>query len=214
LKLLEISAGRDRFDRFLKRYFDDHAFKTITTEAFLVYLDTGLIKDDTTLRKKLNIREWVYGPGIPANCPRAPQERFARVDLERDRFLNDEPPLQLATVNWSTHEWLHFLRKMPPALSLNQMRSLDVAFNFTNAGNSEVADLWYIMAVRANYAFAYPAMETFLSTVGRRKFLEPLYGEMMKTQRGSELARQLYSKYRKNYHPLAQESLDALILKK
>ena len=214
LKLIEISAGRDRFDRFLKRYFDDHAFKTITTEAFLTYLDTGLIKDDTTLRKKLNIREWVYGPGIPANCPRVPQERFGKVDEERDKFLNDLPPLQLSTVNWTTHEWLHFLRKMPPALSLNQIKSLDIAFNFTNTGNSEIADLWFIMAVRANYTFAYPAMESFLSTVGRRKFLEPLYSEMMKTPRGTEIAKVLYAKYRKNYHPLAQESLDKIVLKK
>ena len=214
LKLIENSVGRDRFDRFLKRYFDDHAFKTITTEAFLTYLDTGLIKDDTVLRKKLTINEWVYGPGIPANCPRVPQERFNKVDDEKDKFLNDVPPLQLATLNWTTHEWIHFLRKMPPALSVNQVRSLDVAFNFTNTGNSEIADLWFIIAVRANYTFAYTSMDNFLSSVGREKFLEPLYGEMMKTPRGEEMAKMLYSKYRKNYHPLAQKSLDKIIYKK
>jgi len=214
LKLIEISAGRDRFDRFLKRYFDDHAFKTITTEAFLNYMDTVLIKDDTVLRRKLNINEWVYGPGIPANCPRVPQERFSKVDDERDKFLMDVPPAQLATLNWTTHEWIHFLRKMPPALSANQVRSLDMAFNFTNTGNSEIADLWFIIAVRANYAFAYTSMDNFLSSVGRRKFLEPLYGEMMKTQRGEEMAKRIYDKYRKNYHPLAQESLDKIIYKK
>ena len=211
LKLIEVSAGRDRFDKFLKRYFSDHAFKTITTEAFLTYLDTGLIKDDTALRRKLNIHEWVYGPGIPANCPRAAQERFAKVDNARDQFLNDVPPLQLVTTDWTTHEWLRFLRNMPPALSANQMKSLDMAFKFTNAGNSEIADLWFIMAVRANYTFAFPEMEPFLSTVGRRKFLEPLYGEMMKTPKGVEMAKTLYERYRKNYHPLAQESLDKLI---
>jgi len=214
LKLIEISAGRDRFDRFLKKYFDDHAFKTITTEAFLTYLDTALIKEDTALRRKLHIHEWVYEPGIPADCPRAGLERFSKVDGERDKFLNDVPPLQLTTMNWTTHEWLYFLRGMPPALSVNQLRQLDMAFNFSNSGNSEIADLWFIMAVRGNYSFAYPMMDTFLSSVGRRKFLEPLYGEMMKTPKGEEMARQLYSNYRKNYHPLAQESLDRMVLKK
>lgn len=214
LKLIEVQAGRDRFDKFLKRYFFDHAFKTITTEAFLTYLDTGLIKDDTTLRRKLNINEWVYGPGIPSNCPRAGQERFAKVDNARDLFLNDVPPAQLVTTEWTTHEWLHFLRKMPPALSPNQMKTLDMAYKFTKSGNSEIADLWFIMAVRANYTFAYPEMEPFLASIGRRKFLEPLYGEMMKTPKGAEMARMLYERYRKNYHPLAQESLDKLIYAK
>ena len=214
LKLIEITAGRDRFDRFLKRYFEEHAFKTMTTELFLTYMDTALIKDDSALRRKLNIREWVYSPGIPANCPRAEQDRFGRVDAERNRFLNDVPPAQLSTVHWTTHEWLQFLRKMPPALSVNQMKMLDAAFNFSGTGNSEIADLWFIMSVRAGYTPAYPPMENFLSTVGRRKFLEPLYGEMMKTARGQEMAKRLYLQYRKNYHPLAQESLDRMIMKK
>jgi len=212
LKLIEISVGRDRFDHFLKHYFEENAFKTMTTEKFLVYLDTALFKDDSDLKKKININAWVYGPGIPANCPRADQERFVKVDSERDKFLLDTPVEKLATVEWTTHEWLHFLRKMPPALSINQMKKLDDAFNFTGTGNCEIADLWYIMAVRAGYSHAWPKMDEFLSSVGRRKFLEPLYGQMMKDPKTTEMALTLYNKYRKNYHPLAQESLDKIVL--
>lgn len=214
LKLLENEAGRDRFDRFLIKYFDAHAFQTITTETFLNYMDTCLIKDDTMLRKRLNIDEWVYAPGIPANCPRADQELFSKVDSERDKFLSGVPPEQLAFVHWSTQEWLQFLRKMPPGLAAQQMKVLDNAYNFTNTGNSEIADLWFILSIRANYTQAFPAMERFLSSVGRRKFLEPLYIEMVKTPDGQRMAKRLYEKYRKNYHPLAQESLDKLVLGK
>ena len=212
LKLIENLSGRDRFDRFLIKYFDAHAFSTITTESFLNYMDTVLIKDDTVLRKKLNIDEWVYNPGIPANCPRAQPELFGKVDAERDKFLAGMPPEQLAFVHWSTQEWLQFLRKMPAGLSVAQMKSLDAAYNFTTTGNSEIADLWYILSIRAGYYPAYGAMEKFLSSVGRRKFLEPLYFEMMKTPEGARMARNLYTKYRKNYHPLAQESLDRRML--
>jgi leukotriene A-4 hydrolase/aminopeptidase len=214
LKLIENTVGRDRFDHFLATYFDSHAFKTITTEAFLAYMDSTLLKDDSVSRKSLNINAWVYGPGIPANCPRAGQERFAKVDAEQIKFLNDTPADKLATIDWTTHEWLEFLRKMPPALSVNQLKKLDDAFNFTKSGNSEIADLWFIMAVRANYTPAFPAMEEFLSKVGRRKFLEPIYKEMMKTPHGKEMAVRLYHQYRKNYHPLAQESLDKMIFVK
>ena len=211
LRLIELTAGREKFDKFLAKYFEEHAFKTITTEAFLTYLDTVLIKDDSALKNKLNIKAWVYGPGIPANCPRAKQDRFMKVDAERVRFLNDTPPADLNSADWSTHEWLQFLRKMPPALSLLQMKKLDDAFNFTSTGNSEIADLWFIMSVRANYTPAYAAMDLFLSSVGRRKFLEPLYREMMKTPKNADMAKRIYGKYRKNYHPLAQESLDRIV---
>ncbi|PQJ09267.1 aminopeptidase [Flavipsychrobacter stenotrophus] len=214
LELIEQNVGRAKFDKFLAGYFNDHAFKTITTEEFLNYLNQNLINGDTALINKLNISAWVYGPGIPANCPRAAQERFTKVDAERVKFEKGAVPAQLATTGWTTHEWLQFLRKMPATLSVPQMKSLDDAYKFTTSGNSEIADLWFVMAVRANYKAAYPAMEQFLSTVGRRKFLQPLYGEMMKTPANTEMARQLFIKYRGNYHPLAQETLDKMVLGK
>ncbi len=214
LKLIEQTVTRDVFDRFLAKYFESHAFKTITTEAFIKYLDTALIKGDEDLRKKLKINAWVYGPGIPTNCPRAGQERFSKVDSERNKFLSGVPAEQLATVEWTTHEWLHFLRKMPATLSAAQMKKLDAAYDLSNSENSEIADLWFIISVRTGYSPAYGPMDKFLSSVGRRKFLEPLYGEMMKTPAGAAMAHRIYGKYRMNYHPLAQESLDRLVLKK
>ncbi len=214
LKLMEVEAGRDRFDRFLVRYFAEHSFKTITTEDFLNYMDTVLIKKDTNLRKKLNIDEWVYGPGIPKNCPRAGNVLFGKVDLERGKFLEGLEPDKMDHVKWSAHEWLHFLRGMPRDLTKEQMASLDRAFKLSTTNNSEIADMWYLLAIRANYSPAFPEMERFLNTVGRRKFLEPLYTEMSVTPNCVDMGRRIYEKSRQNYHPLAQESLDKIVLKK
>lgn len=210
LKLIENTVGREKMDAFLKGYFNTYAFKTIHTEAFLAYLDKELIKVDADLRKKLNIKAWVYGPGIPPNCPRADQARFKKVDEQRAAFLKGTAPAQLVTTQWTTHEWLHFLRKMPKPLTMAQMQSLDEAYKFTTSGNSEIANLWYVMAVNAGYEKAYPAIDEFLSRVGRRKFLQPLYEAMMESGK-QEMAKSIYKKYRGNYHPLAQGTLDKLI---
>jgi hypothetical protein len=102
---------------------------------------------------------------------------------------------------------------MPTKMSLEQMKQLDGAFHFTQTGNSEIADLWFVMAINAGYAPAYPAMEQFLSHVGREKFLEPLYGAMMKTGK-EQMAQRIYEKYHMNYHPLAQERINKIVLKK
>ena len=34
LEMLERAVGRDRFDPFLKTWFDDHAFQPVTTQQF------------------------------------------------------------------------------------------------------------------------------------------------------------------------------------
>ncbi|HTN45711.1 MAG TPA: M1 family metallopeptidase [Flavipsychrobacter sp.] len=210
LKLMENNVGREKMDAFLKEYFSSHAFKTITTEEFLTYLQDNLVKGDTGLEKKLNIDAWVYGPGIPEGAPRADMERFNKVNAEREKFLKGTAAETLVTQGWTTHEWLHFLRKMPKPLSQAQMTALDKAFHFTQSGNSEIADLWFVMAIAAAYQPAYPEMDKFLSAVGRRKFIEPLYDEMMKTGKQA-MAKSLYDKYRMNYHPLAQMTLDKLV---
>lgn len=208
LRHIEESVGREKIDTFLRHYFDGHAFQTMNTAQFLQYLDTKLLNGDTT---KVNVNEWVYGPGIPDECPRVPQKLFKKVDKARAQFLDGKEPSSLSTDKWTSHEWLHFLRKMPKPLTIEQMTKLDAAFHFSKTGNSEVADLWFIMSVAADYTPAYPAMEQFLSQVGRRKFLTPLYTEMMKTPKGQEMAKRIYGSYKQNYHPLAQESLDKLI---
>ncbi|MBS1782574.1 MAG: M1 family metallopeptidase [Bacteroidetes bacterium] len=210
LRLIEINVGRKRFDTFLRQYFDSHAFKTINTEAFLQYLNENLIQGDSELSKKLQIHTWVYGPGIPSNAPRADRERFAIVDAERLKFEKGNDPASLLTAQWTTHEWLHFLRNLPKPLTVAQMSNLDQAFHFTQSHNSEIADLWFVMAIAANYTPAFKEMEHFLSQVGRRKFIEPIYTELMNTEK-EPLAKSLYLKYRSNYHPLAQMTLDKIV---
>lgn len=210
LCLIEQNVGREKWDAFLKQYFSEHAFQTITTEKFLTYLDKNLLKGDSALYKKLDINAWVYGPGIPSNAPRAAMQRFEQVNMQRSNFLKDNNALGLNTKGWTTHEWLHFLRKMPKPLSITQMNSLDAAFQFTHAQNAEIADLWFIMSQAANYEVAYPAMDKFLSVTGRQKFILPLYTEMSKTGK-TKMAKDIYQKYRANYHPLAQGKLDKIV---
>ena len=210
LWLIEQNVGREKWDAFLKQYFAAHAFQTITTEKFLNYLDKNLLKGDSNLYHKINIHAWVYGPGIPSNAPRADMERFEKVNVQRSKFLSDNNALGLSTKDWTTHEWLHFLRKMPTPLSVQQMSTLDAAFHFTQAKNSEIADLWFIMSVQANYTAAFTNMKQFLSVTGRQKFILPLYAAMMETGK-ADLAKQLYKKYRANYHPLAQGKLDKML---
>lgn len=212
LKHIENTVGREKMDAFLRKYFDEHAFKTITTEQFIQYLNDNLIKGDKALADKINVDAWVYGEKIPADAPRKVAERFVAVDAEREKFLTGTTADKLNTQGWTTHEWLHFLRKMPKPLLAGQMAELDKQYNFTNSGNSEIAAQWFVMSVAADYQPAYPAMEQFLATVGRRKFLEPIYGEMLATGKEA-MAQELYKKYRNNYHPLAHMTFDKSILK-
>lgn len=211
LYLIEKTVGRDRMDKFLRGYFDSHAFRTINTEEFIVYLYDNLLKEDPSWKQKIDVDAWVYAPGIPANCPRAGDVRFKKTEAQCDAFLKGRPAAELVTTGWSTFEWMHFLRRLPASLDTGKMKALDQAFRFTNTGNSEIADLWFLLSIKTGYTAAYPAMKQFLYVTGRQKFLEPLYKAMKATPEGMAMAKEIYAKARPNYHPLAQKTIDEVL---
>jgi hypothetical protein len=88
------------------------------------------------------------------------------------------------------------------------MSALDGAFGFTASGNSEILCQWLELAIRHGYGAADPRLEEFLGTVGRRKFLKPLYMALM--QAAPERGRALYRANRARYHSVATGTLDGI----
>lgn len=211
LTLLEETIGREKWDSFLRQYFDEFAFKSTTSQKFVEYLRENLIKGDKELEDKLRIDEWVYEPGIPSNMIDINSPEFAKVNSQIEKWLNGTPASSLETNNWTTHHWLHFIRHIPWDLTHEQLTDLDNAFGFTATGNSEILNSWLLRAIHNKYAEAYPALKDFLQTVGRRKFLRPLYSKLAETPEGLELAQEIYSKARSGYHATARQSIDPVV---
>lgn len=211
LLLIEQTVGRENMDNFLRKYFNEHAFESMDTERFLVYLDENLLNNHEGSKGIIRIDEWVYGPGKPSNYPKVENTRFEQVDTQVDAFTNDTSAADLNTKNWSTHEWLYFFEELPLTLTLEQMEDLDNSYSFTTIENSEIASAWFLQSIKSEYETAYPQMKEFLYITGRGKFLNPLYGEMAKTEKSKKMAMEIYKVARPNYHPIVQRSIDAVL---
>lgn len=208
---IEQVVGRERWDAFVMKYFDEHAFQTMSTDRFVDYIHENLLNENEEWASEINLDAWIFGPGVPDNYPYTENPRFARVDEQVEAYVGGGAATDVQVDNWSTFEWLRFLHELPEELSLKQMAELDAAFDFTNTGNSEIADNWFLLSLRTRYEAAFPAMKEFLYVTGRGKFLEPLYGEMMKTDWGEKLAAEIYEVARPNYHPLTQKTVDSIL---
>jgi len=211
LNTIEAAVGRDAWDAFLKKYFTEHAFKSMDTKTFLAYLEKELIRGDENLRRQINVDAWVYGPGLPENCPPVVSSELDKAKKAADGFLSGENVKSLNTQSWTTHHWLYFLRSMKGRLDVNKMQTLDNHFKFTASGNSEIQCEWYLNAISTGYTKAYPNMEKFLMSVGRRKFLKPIYTALSKTPENLELARKIYEKARPGYHAVSIQTIDEIL---
>jgi aminopeptidase N len=210
LRTLEASVGRPAFDRFLRGYFDAFAFQSITTDQFLRYLDEHLLAAQPEKAAALQVGTWIDGPGVPANAWRPLSQAFVSVDQAVTAFLAGTPAASLSTTGWTTHHWIHFLRRLPQ-LSTAQMTGLDAAFRFSTTGNAEILSTWLLKVIESRYDPAYPVLERFLVEVGRRKFLKPLYTELAKTPQGAEQALRIYEKARPGYHAISRATVDEIL---
>jgi len=205
LQYLESKLGRTSFDLFLNEYFKNYAFRTITTEEFLGFLNKKFAgKLDPS-----QIDEWIYKPGLPKTLNKPVSVRFEMVDKELSRFIDQSTKAdKLETKNWSTHEWIRFIRNLPKSIPINRMIELDNAFSFTQSKNAEIQFAWYIQAIQHDYTKADNAIISFLSSVGRRKFVLPLFKALFSNNRTTQLAKDTYIKLKEGYHSVTQQSVD------
>ena len=211
LRVIEEQVGRKKFDEFLANYFNQFAFRTMTTEMFLDHLKRTLFDSDKQGWEQINAQEWVYSEGLPANIPKPVSKRFYEVDEQRKEWESGKPASELSVSKWTTHEWLHFLRHLPNKLSHSQMKELDETFELTKSGNAEIVCVWLQHSVQNGYDEAYFRLEQFLVKVGRRKFLTPIYRALLRSKGGKDLAHKIYEKARPGYHSVSQGTIDAML---
>ncbi len=219
LRLIEETVGRTRLDAFLKSYFAENAFKTMDTERFLERLRSQLLSPEEDAR--IGVDRWVYETGLPDNLPVPKAVRFQRVDelAQNCLKLNQMPADAKFTEGWSTHEWLRFIAKMDGA-SAELLYQIDAYHSLSASQNAEIAAAWFVRTLSATGGEGYhpPStpdydlrLERFLTEVGRRKFIVPIYKALLDSGKG-ERAKSLYAKARPSYHAVARETLDALLL--
>jgi leukotriene-A4 hydrolase len=211
LRAIEEAVGREPWDAFLRGWFDRHAFEPSTSELFLAELESELLEPAGIDPATIGLQSWVYGPGLPANAPQPQTAAFTEVEAELAAWLAGRAAADLATADWTTHEWLHFLRGLPAELTVEQLAELDAAFGFTESGNSEILTAWLLVAIANDYRAADTAVEEFLMTVGRRKFLDPLYRALAATPEGRERALEIYGRARAGYHSVSQGTIDQIL---
>ena len=212
LRVLELQFGRRAWDAYLRSYFDRFAFQSLTTEQFVADLRDKLVRGEHLIEEPLQIDRWVYGAGLPSNIIEVSSPRFAGVAGQARAFADGSARADgLRTSGWITQEWQQFLASLPDTLSRAQMQALDTQFRFSQSGNSEILFAWLRKVIASRYEPGLPALERFLTTQGRRKFIRPLYQDLMKSAWGAEFARRVYATARPLYHPVTSGSVDAIV---
>ncbi len=210
LRVIENAVGREKFDPFIKNYFDSHAFQSITTEDFVKYLNENLIKGDKALADKIQLEEWIYKPGIPSNILPVSSADFDAID-KIQKSWRETGVAGLSKKITTTAEKQHFIDHLPADITVKEMESIDKEFNFTKGGNFIIKRQWFVQAIIHQYKAANPDIEQFLIGISRTGSVMMLYKEMVKTPEGKVWAKQIFEKAKSGYHATTIQAVEGIL---
>lgn len=215
LRLIEARVGRERFDEFLRDYFDRFAFESMDTATFLDHLTTELLEPAGVTADELQLEAWVHGPGVPDNAPEFTSDAFDRVDEQVAALVAGSDLASLETGEWVSQQWVHFVRGLPLDTDHAVLAAVDSQFGFSASGNIEIATAWLELAAESGYVFAEPAVDEalagFLTRHGRALYIRRVYEKLAATERGLARAREIYATARPTYHSVSQAAVDRIL---
>jgi leukotriene A-4 hydrolase/aminopeptidase len=206
---MERQAGRERFDRFIRKYISTFRFTSITSEEFMAFLDQELPGVATAV----NADAWLNGTGMPPDSPVFKSEKLGELIAAAGEFAAGRRPAQGQTGGWNSNELLIFLQNLPRQLDIESLGWLERSFNLTQRGNYEILVEWLTIAAGSDYEPVFTRLREVLLEVGRMKYLRPLYSALGKHARTRVLAKEIYEQGKANYHSLSRRAIESVMAK-
>lgn len=207
---LDRLVGRDNFDKFIPHYFGKWAYKSLDSfefrDTFLEFFGTPEYAD---LKDKLASIDWegrFYTPGLPPKPEFDTSLADVCYELAGKWKSKDFSPSPSDIASWTGNQVLVFLNAVQDfdePLSPEQTQSLGKAYGLIDSKNAELKTGYYQIAMQAKDSSAYQGVADLLGTVGRMKFVRPLFRSLNKVDR--DLAVQTFEKYRDFYHPICRQ---------
>ncbi len=210
LRTVERIVGRERFDAWLRQWFDGHAFQPATSEMFLADMMENLVASPAEA-EALMLREWIFAPGLPCNVAKPDPAAFAEVDAAVTAYTASGA-IPAAYADWTAAEQMRFVDNIPKDRTAAQLAALDTALGLSKTGNNEILFLWLELALMNRYEPAVPQVEAFLAEVGRAKFVRPLFTVLWNEgDWGQPIAKRIYAGTRGSYHAATRAGVDRVL---
>lgn len=206
LYTIEEKIGKQKFDAFLKNYFANHSFKSISTAEVMDEL--------ATIVDKSFLDEWINKPGLPKSVAAIDSTIIKDIDKMVNGFkLVGAVPDKKDIAKMTSKDICYFLESISQNPSKFKMDTLDKAFGFSTTPDPEVRTLWYKIALKKNYEPSMKTAPEFLARVGRGKFVTPIYEALLTTKQGQKVAKETYEKNKLFYSPLIQGRIEKKLAK-
>jgi hypothetical protein len=200
LLALEQAVGRTAWDAFVRTYLAAFRFDVLTSEQFVDFLGQHL----PAAVRLVDVDRWLYQPGVPEQAPTLRSTRLDAIEA-----LAGARPTDAQAHAWGATEWQLYLDSLAAPLPVEQLAELDQRFALTGSRNYDVLEKWLSLGIRSGYEPALARVEQVVASIGRMKYLRPLYTAL--AERDPALAQRLFEQNARRYHPIARQVVASVL---
>ncbi|KAH7420162.1 leukotriene A-4 hydrolase-like protein [Cadophora sp. MPI-SDFR-AT-0126] len=211
LYYLEKLVGKPAFDKFIPHYFTTWSQKSLDSYDFKATLLDFFASDSASAKSLQSVDwdAWFYKPGLP------PKPKFDTSMVDRCYALAESwsspsyKPSPSDIQGLTANQIVVFLEKVQlfeTPLSPSQSQAMGKAYNLATSRNVELSFRYFGIGLTAKDETVYHPTAELLGTVGRMKFVRPLYRKLNKVDR--KLALETFEKNRDFYHPICRDMVE------
>lgn len=215
LRTIEEKVGRAKFDTFLKQYFADYKFKSLSTEGFLAYLNEHLFKPN---KLTFDTEEWIYRPGLPEACiiphsKRLEQMSFLAEQLQAGEDIFDTELKGVKRTDRTVQEWQSFIRAFKEDVDPKILALVDDHLDFSHSGNRSIMSEWFTLAIQSGYSEVKPETKEHLIKIGRRWLIEGIYRACKDSDNPDDLkwAQSVFNEAKDHYHFVSRSTIEEIL---
>lgn len=220
LYFLDRTIGREKWDKFIPHYFKTYTKTSLTSENFKSTL-LSFFKDDkeasAALEREVDWQKSYFAPGLPPKpdfdtslvdqCYKL-ADQWVALNKNQGESSSKFTPSPNDISNFSSLQLVAFLERLldlppPDQLSPKLTTLMDETYSFTKSENAEILARYYQLALGSQDTNVYTMAAAWLGTVGRMKFVRPIYRALEKVDR--ELAVKTFERFRGWYHPICRD---------
>lgn len=211
--LTGVVGGKAHFEQFLKAYFERFAYGTLTSEDmksfFLDFFASTVPKEKLD---SIEWNKWFYGHGMPHMENQFDTTLSSVVEnLVNVWVKTGGAEASLVDIQgWSSNQLCYFLDSFGARTNNNVehkvIEALNKVYNFSDRKNAEIKLRWQLLLLKSNYTPVFPQVVEFITSIGRMKFVRPLYRALAAaTPGGKDLAVKTFKDHCQFYHSIARK---------
>ncbi|GME52417.1 Peptidase M1 alanine aminopeptidase/leukotriene A4 hydrolase [Neofusicoccum parvum] len=217
LYYLEKLVGKEKWDKFIPHYFSKYKYKSLDSYDFKATL-LDFFASDSDASAKLNDLDWdkwFYAPGYPPkpdfddSLVKVCYQLADRWEAANKGDTSSFKPTSDDIASWSGNQCVVFLEKIQTWSTPLKAELVDLMgqnYRFASSKNVELVSRYFVIGLKSRAVSVYEPTSELLATVGRMKFVRPLFRGLKEAD--FPLAKATFERNKDFYHPICRAMVE------